>query len=234
MADEQGFEVTLGDGTVVKGANIEEAFKSLAKMKEDTAAALRQEREQRTQYEQRLSAMEQAQREREFAAQRQVKPGEFDKNEYYRLLNEDPIAAQNFVDAHRFGLQDPSSVPGYFQRIDRTVTALDQQAATAAFIAQHPEFPGGDEAARMMREQVEALVNEGHPFSARTLGIAYNDLVGAGRIKPALEEEQREPPAPPSLSASGGGQVDTDLISKAEKMSDAELEKLLRQQGVLR
>ena len=49
--EQKPFEVTLGDGTVVKAPNVEEAFKIVAKMKEDTSAALRAEKERALQYQ---------------------------------------------------------------------------------------------------------------------------------------------------------------------------------------
>jgi len=53
-----GFEFKLADGSVVKAENIEEAFKTVAKMKEDTAAALKSERAEREQLEAELAELE--------------------------------------------------------------------------------------------------------------------------------------------------------------------------------
>src|SRR5258708_39696527 len=105
MADEATpFEVKLADGSVVKAADMAEGFKTLAKMKEDTSAALKEEREQRAQMQVRLDAMS-----AEIAASKVPphKDGDFNRDHYYKLVGEDPVMAQNYIDAYRFGIADP-------------------------------------------------------------------------------------------------------------------------------
>ena len=112
-----GFEFKLADGSVVKAENIEEAFKTIVKMKEDTAAALKAEREQREQLGAQVSGLQTELRQK--TAPR-VDNNEFNRDAYYKLVGEDPIMAQNYLDAYRFGVPDPAQVPQYFSLVPKT------------------------------------------------------------------------------------------------------------------
>lgn len=226
------FEMTLGDGTVVKGANMEEAFKVLAKMKEDTAAAYKAEKLQR---EQLASQVDELRTEVQRAKQppARVEDGKFNKDRYYELLNQDPDAANSYWFESKFGAK-PEALAQDYQATQQRVSNLVQQSVTASFIAQHAEeFPQTPESARAMRQKVEELTGRGWDFSVDTLNYAYQNLVETGSIKP-LEKHEEPPNQPnPSLSGSGGQLSDTEL-ARAEQMSDKELESLLRSKGMIR
>ena len=100
-----GIELKLADGSVIKAENVEEALKIAAKMKEDTSAALKEEKQQREQLQARLDAIEAQARE---AAKPKPIEGQFNNDRYFKLLNEDPVAAANYIDSHRFGIADPA------------------------------------------------------------------------------------------------------------------------------
>lgn len=222
-------ELTLKDGSVIKASSWEEAVKTAAKMKEDTAEALKQERAEREALRQQLEAM---QSQIAQAQQPKAEPGSFDKSKYFELLNNDPLMAQNYVDAYRFGLGDPSQVPAYFSNMANSISVVEGQMLAGQFLQRHDDFPQDPESARAVREQFQTLQRQGYPQTVETMDMAYQQLVTAGRIKP-IEQPDEQPDMPnPSLSGSGSVINDTEL-AKAESMSNEELEKLLRSKGLL-
>lgn len=237
QTQDKPYEVTLGDGTVVKAPNLEEAFKTVAKMKEDTAAALREARqkyeavEQQNQtYAQRLAEVEAANRRTETANN-----GGFSKDEYYRLLNQDPMAAQDYMDAYRYDIGDPSKVREVFTGVRQRVDELVQQTVTGAFLSQHYEdYPSQDvNANKVMADRYRQYVLNGLPVSVDTMNLAYTSLVNEGQIKPLEPQKQDETPnLPPTLSGSGAALSETEY-QKAESMSDKELAALLKSKGMI-
>jgi hypothetical protein len=174
------------------------------------------------------------QREAELAAQAQ-QPAAFDSARYYELLNEDPIAAQNYVDQWRFGVPDPvGAFNAMVQEVSNQRLQIDARVGAdiaTAFIATHPEWPHTPEAARVMRERVEQLQAQGFPFNVTTADYAYRQLVSEGTIKPVDLEPEEQIEAPPSLTGGSGG---TLSLSDPDSMSDRDLETLLRSRGMLR
>lgn len=230
----QGFEMTLADGSVVKAENVEEAVKIVAKMKTDTSAALKEERTKREELETRLNAL---QTEVSRATPPRREEGSFDKDHYYRLVGEDPVMAQNYIDAHRFGIQDPSQVPQYFQGLQNTVNTLEQQTLAASFINSHADFPANNESAETLTKEVLRLRSIGHPVNMDTLDIAYRNCVSAELIKP-IEQRQDDEEVNPSLGGGGGAAMDAEA-SRVEqdvmsgKMSMADFEKYLRSKNMI-
>lgn len=230
-----GFEFKLADGSVVKAENIEEAFKTVAKMKEDTAAALKSEREHREQLAAQVSGLR---TELQQKTAPPADPNNFNRDTYYKLVGEDPIMAQNYLDAYRFGVSDPAQVPQYFQEMSATVNNLQQQTLAATFIGMHPDFPAGDlQAAEELTKEVIRLRTEGHPVNMGTMDLAWRNCLSAERIKPIEAEEEREEANP---SPGGGGAAVADAeVSRIEadvasgKMSMADFEKYLRSKGML-
>ena len=228
--EQKPIELTLGDGTVVKGASLEDAFNNLKKIAEDRGSSYRSAKEEAERYER-----EARQRETELEEFRRPKPkdGEFDNQKYYKLLNEDPIAAQNYMDAYRFGTPDPVQA---FSDMRQKVESMHGQALAASFQAMHPEFPAGRDAAKVMRERVETLTSDGYPFAIDTLELAYNQLVKEEKIKPATNSEPEVTPNP-SLSA-GSGAVTQDAVTaeldKIAQMDDRQLEAYLKSKGMFK
>lgn len=230
-----GFEFKLADGSVVKAENIEEAFKTIVKMKEDTAAALKGEREQREQLAAQVSGL------RTELQQKTAPPADtsgFQRDTYYKLVGEDPIMAQNYLDAFRFGVPDPAQVPQYFQEMSQTVTNLQQQTLAATFINVHPDFPAGDVvAADTLTKEVIRLRTEGHPVNMGTMDLAWRNCIAAESIKPVEEKEEQED-TNPSLGGDGSAgadaeaqRIEADVASG--KMSMVDFEKYLRSKGML-
>jgi hypothetical protein len=230
-----GFEFKFADGNVVKAENVEEAFKTVAKMKEDTTAALKAERTHREEIEAQVNAL------RAEVAQRNQPPppaeGQFNRDHYFRLVGEDPVAAANYLDAARYGIADPQQVPGYFQDTFQKVTRLEYSTLAADFTNAHPEFPGGLDNSQTLTKEVIRLHQAGHPVSMETMDLAWRNCVDNDQIKPLEPPQEPEEPNP-SLGGSGAGTVDAEA-SRIEadlnsgKMSMTEFEKYLRSKGAL-
>jgi len=229
-----GFELKLADGSVVKAENVEEAVKIVAKMKEDTSAALKSEREQREALQAQMDTL------RQEVQQRNAPPRDdkaFNREHYYKLVGEDPMMAQNYIDAHRFGISDPSQVPQYFAGLQAEVSNLTQQTLAASFINTHPEFPANNDNAGILTKEVVRLREAGHPVTMDTLDLAWRNCQNAETIKPIEKPDEREDPNP-SLGGGGAGVVDAEA-SKIEadvmsgKMSMNDFEKFLRGKGML-
>lgn len=224
-------ELTLKDGTVVKAPSAEEAFKTVVKMYEDTKEHFKGKTDQ-------LAADLEAQRAEVARLAQQSRPqptnhNGFNNEAYYKLLNDDPIKAQNYLDSYRFGIANPDEVPGYFQSMDRKISAFDQQLLAASFVQQHEDFPQTAETSKELTARVADLRNQGYPVTLDTMNMAYSQLVGEGKIKPIEKRAQEPEELPPSPGGSGAVMADSE-VRKAENMNDADLEKFLREKGVLK
>jgi len=227
-----GIELKLADGSVIKAENVEEALKIAAKMKEDTSAALKEEKQQREQLQARLDAIEAQARE---AAKPKPIEGQFNNDRYFKLLNEDPVAAANYIDSHRFGIADPAEVPATFQQMQRDVSVTRQEAMAAQFLQQHArDFPNTPEASKALRQQFEGLLSQGYPATVDSLNLAYSQVISDGRIKPLDDKPEPERiEANPNLSGGGASGIDANEMQRVESMSDKELEAYMREKGIL-
>jgi hypothetical protein len=226
-----GVELKLANGNVIKAATYEEALKVAVKMTEDTQAALKAERDT---WKAEKEAMDT--RLNEIAAQipkpKVESTNGFDSQRYWTLLNSDPIAAQNYLDSHRFGIDNPDAVPGYFTHMNETISNVDQKMLAAEFIYMHEEFPAGDKkAAAIVTKQVQELVNAGHPANIDTMNLAWEKIVQSGDVKPLEVKTEEMEEANPSLGGSGGAEIIPD--DKFAAMSTREMEAYLKSQGRL-
>lgn len=224
-----GINLSLSDGTVVKADNPEEALKTLAKMYEDTKSWAK------TKIEESAQQIEAVRAEQERLAQQmqpKVPTNGFDKDRYYRLLNEDPVLANDYWFEHRFG-RKPDEVAANFDAMDQRLSVFEGQTLAGQFLQQHGEdFPQTPEAAKELRTHMEDLTARGYPATLDTMNMAYNHAVMSGKIKP-LEKQQQQEDFPPTPGGSGSVISDSE-IAKAENMSDADLEKFLRAKGALK
>lgn len=228
----QPIELKLATGEVIKAPTYEEALKIAVKMAEDTKTVYQQEKQARENLEQRMAAIEARN-----AAAAQPKPNGngYSQEKYFQLLNEDAMAAADYLDAHRFGIGDPSQVRPTFLKMQTDISQTRQEAMAAQFIQQHYEdFPQTPEAAKDLRMRFENLMSEGYPATLDTLNMAYSRAVSDGTIKPIeqkAEPERQE--ANPSLAGSGAQGITDEEASKIDRMSDSELEAYMKQKGLL-
>lgn len=227
-----GIELKLADGSVIKAGSAEEALKIAVKMVEDNKEYARGLKANSEALEQRMAAIESKAAE---AARPKPIEGQFNKDEYYKRLNEDPISAQNYLDSYRFGIPDPNAVPGTFQQMQRDISVTRQEAMAAQFMQQHAkDFPQTAESAKDLRSRFEAYLADGYPATIETLNLAYGRAISEGTIKP-LEEKEPEPDVQPNPSLNGGGAaaIDASEMQKVEAMSDSELEAYMKSKGLI-
>jgi small-conductance mechanosensitive channel len=231
MAEASEFEFKLADGSVVKAADMAEGFKTLAKMKEDTAAALKAAREEQASLQSRLDAMQMQ------IQQQQAPPptngNGFNRTQFYSKLNEVPEDAVIDAIAYKLGIP-PEQLPGYFQNIDRSVSDLQQNMLAASFTAMHDDFPQTAESAKILTQEVVRLKDEGHPVNLNTMDMAWQNCISQGKIKPLeAQETQIDDQLPPSLPSGGSSTIPSD-VAKADDLPDKDLEALLRSKGMIR
>lgn len=227
-------EIELGNGMVIKGSNFEEAIQNAKKIVTDNVTAYRTEKEKREQAEAEAERLRQEAEQRQNVIEQASTPRQnagFDSERYYQLLNDDPMAAQNYMDQVRFGVADPVRA---FHAMREESWANVQQNVTTAFIANHPEWNPADTQA--LSGRVQALLEYGLPFNAATMHYAFEAMKQDGsahpvELQPEPGRELPDPPLNPSLNGGSGsagfGSVDPD------NLSDADLARLLRSRGMM-
>lgn len=230
MPDTQtGIELKLENGNVIKADNAEEALKVAAKMIEDNSKAYRETKASLDALQGQYGTL---QHEVESLKPKPSSNGGFSNEQYFKLLNEDPLKAQNYIDAHRFGISNPDDVPGYFTGMYEKISSLDGQTLAAGFVNMHPEFPQDNETAKSLTERIVQLKKEGHPTTLTTMEMAYTQLVNEGKIKPLEMEKEEHEETPPSPGGSGGVLTDAE-VAKAEQMTTPQLAAYLKSKGLL-
>jgi hypothetical protein len=227
MAETQGIELKLENGNVIKAENAEEALKVAAKMIEDNSKYARETKAALDTVQSQFQTV-QIQLD-EMRRPKETNGNGFNKDEYYRLLSNDPLAAQTYMDRIRFGVDDPV---GFISSLSEKITKFEGQSLGAGFAAAHPEFPNDDDSAKTMTQRVQQLVSSGHPADFNTMELAWHQLVTEEKLKPIQTQDEREE-APPSLRGAGGVIGDEEL-TKAEQMDTKQLEAFLRSKGVLK
>lgn len=240
----QNIELTLDDGSIVKGTTPDEVIKTLAKMKTDTSSALKEKNKEIETMQAELAQLR-AMQQAELAKQQTVKTEQdrqqriqqsngFDREHYYALLNDKPIDAQNYLDSFRFGIADPQQVPRAFTSMQEKISAFEQQSVAGAFLVEHYEtYDNTPTNNAALNARVTQLTSRGYPFEVATLNIAYDQLVREGIMKPL--EPQAPPPTPeappnPSLSGNSGGAA--PAMPDFNKMTTEEMRAYMKAQGM--
>jgi hypothetical protein len=219
-------EFKLGDGTVVKAANWEEAFQKVAEMKVNTATALR-DRERQIE---ELRGVTQTQQTQQIDTQ--TDQG-FNQKAYWELMNADPVAAQNYLDSFRLGVDNPANVPLLFNEMRNVSVFSADNFEIQSFMQKNPDFPGTDEAADLI---INRLAQRNAPLTADNLEYEYLKGVRDGIIEPLGEEAER-PYSPPNLPASSMGREEQGLLAQLRdpnQVPDDQLDNFMRRLGMLK
>lgn len=216
---------TLGDGTVVKATNWEEAFHKAAEMKVNTATALR-DREKQIQ-----DMLAQHSKAPEPGANPVVaSPGDkFDQKHYWELMNNDPQQAQDYIDAFRFGVR-PDQVRPLFGEIYNVSQHSADSFEIQTFNSRNPDFPGTDEASDYI---LKKLTDEKRPLTAENMEYIYLRGVRDGEIMP-LGEETQKAFIPPNLGGASLSQSDASLLEQVKNTPDDKLDDLYARMGLLK
>lgn len=150
----------------------------------------------------------------------------FDRDTYFALLGEDPVAAANYIDQVRYNHANPV---GAISEAVNSALAQRESAVANEFLQSQSDFPAGNtEAAEAMRQKVSDLVSQGMPFNRDTMDFAYFSLLKSGQIEPESQRSERatnQEPTEADIAAE---------IAKAEQMSDKDLKALLDKNGMFR
>lgn len=229
MPDSTGIELKLENGMVIKGDNAEEALKNAAKIIEDNVKSYRETKAQLDQLSTQFNEFQQRQ------AQPPPKPQQstdgFNNDKYFQLLNQDPVAANDYWFEHRFG-QKPEQVAADFRGVQEKISVLDGQSLAAAFTNMHPDFPSDNESAQALTGRIKELQRMGHPTDLHTMDLAWNQLVNEGKLKPMEQTPEPQESLPPSMMGVGGMTSGVDM-NKIDQMSDKDLYALLKSKGML-
>lgn len=219
-------EFKLGDGTVVKAANWEEAFQKVAEMKTNTAAALRDREAQ-------IETLRQAQQAPAARPLPDAGTG-FDQKKYWELMNTDPVAGNRYALAYDLGMGDnPELLPQLFSEIRNVSTFSADNFEIQSFMQRNPDFPGTDEAADYL---INRLASRNAPLTADGLEYEYLKGVRDGVIEP-LGEEAGRPYLPPNLPASSLGRDEQNILNQLKdpnQVPDDKLDEFARRIGILK
>jgi hypothetical protein len=216
-------EFKLGDGTVVKAANWEEAFQKVADMKVNTAQALRD----------REAQIETLRASHVVPPTPPPSNTGFDQKAYWELMNADPVAAQNYLDSFRLGVDNPANVPLLFNEMRNVSTFSADNFEIQSFMQKNPDFPGTDEAADYL---INRLAARNAPLTADGLEYEYLKGVRDGVIEP-LGDEVVRPFVPPNLGGSSLGREEISLLNQLRdpaQVPDDKLDEFMRRQGLLK
>ena len=219
-------EFKLGDGTVVKAANWEEAFQKVAEMKSNTAAALRDREEQIRQRSQELEELQNARRQMPMP---DPSTG-FDEKKYWELANQDPRLATRYALAADLGVENPDHLPLLFNEMRNVATLSADNIEINTFMQRNPDWPGNDQDADLL---INRLAERNAPLTADGLEYEYLKAVRNGEIEPLGEEAER-PFAPPSLGGTGLSREDANLLEQAKNIPDDKLDDFYRRIGMLK
>jgi hypothetical protein len=192
----------------------------------------RKERERIAQEAANLSEKKQVEQRQTQPQPRKLSPEE--KAKYFRLLEEDPIEAQNYLDELR-GLQ--STIHNAIQQQQQLAQVTQQlmvENILQRFQSSNPDYDGSEQAQKAV---LEALKQTGIPFTPQGLSAAWQYAKANGWVndkqQPAPQPKVK-PITPPVPNVRGGGKKTNSALDESvlENLSLEELEHLQRMRHV--
>lgn len=216
----QEFKISLEDGSTYVGNSWEDVANKVAKAKMEASKTIRSREEEMAGLRQELASKKEPEPE---------PPAEFDREKYWKMWEEDPLAAQQYMNSC-----DPN-----YQRIASISEESDEAHQVARFNA------------HMFRQEKYLSPEDSQPiikyfqdnnlrFNASKAVEVMNDLVASGKIKiselkDAPPERTTQPPQPPPGPPEGEEQTPPggeDMIEKARTMSLDELKDFINTEGM--
>lgn len=173
------------------------------------------------------------------------RPKPFSQERYIELLRTDPIQAQEYLDSYRYFNGEVEKPSQLITAALARVAQQDRIIAAYQFRDNHPEFPGGDQAADLL-EQVRRENNL--PFTLAGLEAALGIAQSRGLLptrdqylafiqqqQAAMQQaysqggqvQQNQRPMGPPMVGRGAAEVSPDLASMAESLTPEQIEKIL-------
>jgi hypothetical protein len=209
----EGYEFKTATGQVYKGKTKDEVIAQMIKAQENATIHIKQQHDRLKDFEAR-------------AIQAPVAApvnGGFQKAEYFKLLEEDPLKAQDYLDSYR----------PMVSRVLSTVDKMEYGFQAQEFLRAVPDYEDLPENADRIRTRLAA---EQKPLTADNMRLAYYSLLGEGVIKKNAQaaEQNPGPRVPPVLGGAGAGPTDEigNIESETANMDDKQFAEYLRKKGV--
>lgn len=218
--------ITLSTGQVYKGATQDEVLAKIVAAQESASKLIKDQED----------ALNETQAElQRWRPQPQREDHGFDNAEYFKLLADDPLAAQAYALSELLGVA-PQDVQRELQYIRGEVYETGDLKQTAAFHARHPEAPAGEEFAELIIQRFE---EKGYDlrkhWTADNIETVYFQLLHEGKIKPTVAQDGQQDTFTqrglPSLGTNGGTGAPQDQLAAFSMMTLEQQEDWLRKQG---
>jgi hypothetical protein len=214
---------------IFEAADAQEMVQKMTQAQEHATVKIREQEQALQEAQQRVSQYEQERAEQQRKADVELKGG-FDKQQYFALLYNDPLAAFDYAAKYRIG-RDLRDFLTEYDQVKQGAQIGMQQAINGAFVARHPELLQVAPADDMHNSKVisEILTNNNWQYSVDNLEAAYAVAKAAGKLKlpppePAASQVV-EPPQPPVVSGRSPAPA-TGQVEEQEFLRTAPLEKV--------
>lgn len=227
-AEQKEIEIKLDTGEVFKGKSPDEVLEVLSKAKAEATKTIRDREAQVKERDGRIRDLEDKLVALSTPMGGKKEDESFQKETYYQLLAEDPLAAHNYALAATMGVA-PHDVPTVLRWTRATTEEMAAHLANFQFRSQHPDAPEGGDFADVMYERMR---KEDRDWNAKNLHVSYLELVDEGKVKPVAKkpaESTGPEPPPPDL---GAPSVSTSGEPDYWGMSWDQLEKIARDKGM--
>lgn len=196
------FEFRAADGTLYTADSQDALFKKITDSKEEAARALKDRERQIYELRQQLKPVEKVEDKKEG----------FDKTKYHQMLEDDPIGAQRYIDAHRFGIENPEEVikkAAVAQQSNEINEGLKREII--AFYAS----PAGQAFGKVETPELNAALiqymNENRlSRTAEGFRTAYYEMRDQNLIPMPGEKAQKRTPPPRSPESGGGNEPEPE------------------------
>lgn len=152
--------------------------------------------------------------------------GQFDKNEYFRRLTDDPVAAQDYLDKFRYGVERKEFLADY-QKVRQASVLAWQNQVNAAFVHKHPELLLDNEDNVTNAKVITDIISERKwDYSVDNLEAAYALAKVQGKLKlPAAPAPATEPESVPTVltnapSAGSTASVEEEKFLRTAPLAD--------------
>jgi hypothetical protein len=153
----------------------------------------------------------------------------FDRERYAELFLKDPLAAADYLDEIRFGMQQPTKV---LKTVIQDVGAMEQSLAVQQFMSAAGDYEPTPENFRALSETMAAYAL---PWNFNGLKLAYTQAKADGRIRTSDDAEpsgqmlsgRRAAPVAPRGGQMSSAAVDADVLARFETMTPDKMKAFL-------
>ena len=197
-------EFTLPDGQVFKGANTQDLLAKIAASKSQANEHITKIQKENAELRNSVAQFE-AKLGRLGEALNPSQTDQFDRMQYFTLLENDPRKAQQYLRTFD---------PDYKELVDFK-KQTQMQGFGAIFLSQNPDFPSTPENINLLMEEVNALGGLEQGDVAKRLRAAYLTLKEEGKIKP-IRKDAAGPTPPPSIRTTSApiSTGDADIVKR--------------------